>query len=308
MTGFSIRRRFGGLPEARGSRNLQDSRLLCRFPEAPRGQLPSPSRSAVPAMPAGWRTDGKLLSVRIVTEKMLQKTRGCLAGGFEVPAAAELKLSMSATLEDLKQQVHQSLRIPAERQLLFQIPDSSDSAAPGCSSWLVPVQSPVSTLVPMAVAHGLPIAPTVLLMFQSNDADPASISSMMTWHATGPAELPDCVPMLCRYFSTNTLSHSILGVLFASPDDSLLQHLPWLQKRIALSGDELEGSVAGPGGTGPLAASLAAGPGQELRIRTWPGPRSLRLDRPLRCQIFFGAAVDLEVEARMQRIQCKLRR
>ena len=247
--------------------------------QAPRGFLqrsPGLATPTMPAMPANWRTPENL-SVRIVTEKMLQKTRGCLAGGFEIPSSAELKLSMAATVEDLKQQVHQVLRIPTERQLLFQIPDSSQGG-----SWLVPVQSPLSTLLPLAVVHGLSVVPTVLLMFQSNDADPATTASMLEWHAANKngeaeGELPCQMPILCRYFCRDTLSHYVLGVLLISPGDTLLQHLPWLRKRIALGTVSTAGTVEAP----PLAASLGTGPGQEASPSGfWLLP--LRMDCPLK--------------------------
>ena len=262
---------------------------------SPRGHLPAPVRSRLPAIPAGWlQADSDHLNVRIVTEKMLQTTRGSFAGGYEVPASAELKLPMAASLEDLKQQVHQTLRIPAERQLLFQIPDCTPASGSSCP-WLVPVRSPLSTLLPLAVAHGMRIMPTVLLMFQSNDVDPASISSMLGWRVpeddtTGEGE-PDRIPLLCRYFQADTLSHSVLGVLLCSPADRLQEHQPWLQKRISTlpqPGSQAGESFGGPGPFGPspplaLAASVGPGPGREPSVNPFK-PVFLRMDRPLKEQ------------------------
>ena len=239
---------------------------------APRGQLAASSaRSRLP--PAGWlQADSDHLQVRIVTEKMLQTTRGSFAGGHEVPASAELKLPIAASLEDLKQQVHQTLRIPAERQLLFQIPDCTPASGGSCP-WLVPVRSPLSTLLPLAAAHGMRVTPTVLLMFQSNDVDPASISSMLGWPVPedDTSGEPERIPLLCRYFQADTLSQSVLGVLLCSPADRLQEHQAWLQKRI---------STAGAGGPLALAASFGPGPGKEPT----PKPVFLRMDRPLKEQ------------------------
>ena len=82
---------------------------------APRGHVKLPHLTRLPAI-AGWRSDlTATLTVRVVTEKSLQMTRGSFAGGAEVPASAELTLPMAASLEDLKQQIHQQMRIPAER-------------------------------------------------------------------------------------------------------------------------------------------------------------------------------------------------
>ena len=163
-------------------------------------------------------------------------------------ASAVLKLTATSTLEDLKQRIHQSLRIPPERQLLLQLPDVSPT---GFSSWLIPVQSPLASLLPHAQLRGVEMMPTVLLMFLSNDADLESLPSMLSWQG---GKLPALMPLLCKYFSAETMTHCVLGVLMVSPEQTLLQHLVWLRKRIAVGGFATEGA---------LACSACLGPGQE---------------------------------------------
>ncbi|CAE7457626.1 engB [Symbiodinium sp. CCMP2456] len=143
------------------------------------------------------------------------------------------------------------------------------------------------------------VTPTILLMFQSNDVDPASISSMLGWRVPDhdTSEEPDRIPLLCRYFQADTLSQSVLGVLLCSPAERLgKEHHSWLQKRISTL--SLAAGAGGGPGAGPLAlaASLGAGPGKEPSKPL--KPNFLRMDRPLKEQcpvrVCFGAAVDLE--------------
>ena len=120
-----------------------------------------------------------------------------------------LKLTANSTLEDLKQRIHQSLRIPPERQLLLQLPDVSRS---GFSSWLVPVRSPLASLLPHAQLRGTEMIPTVLLMFLSNDADLESLPSMLQWpmehvetEGGVPRQLPPMMPLLCTWQANQTV-------------------------------------------------------------------------------------------------------
>ena len=143
----------------------------------------------------------------------LQKTRGNFEGGSAVSASAVLKLTANSSLEDLKQRIHQSLRSPPERQLLLQLPDVSPS---GFTSWLVPVRSPLASLLPHAQLRGTEMIPTVLLMFLSNDADLESLPSMLQWpmepmepveSAAGvPRQLLPMMPLLCNLQTKQTVS------------------------------------------------------------------------------------------------------
>lgn len=143
----------------------------------------------------------------------LQKTRGNFEGGSAVSASAVLKLTASSTLEDLKQRIHQSLRIPPERQLLLQLPDVSLS---GFTSWLVPVRSPLASLLPHAQLRGTEMIPTVLLMFLSNDADLESLPSMLQWpiepetEAGVPRQLPPMMPLLCTWQTKQTVGFLVV--------------------------------------------------------------------------------------------------
>lgn len=144
----------------------------------------------------------------------LQKTRGNFEGGSAVSASAVLKLTASSTLEDLKQRIHQSLRIPPERQLLLQLPDVSLS---GFTSWLVPVRSPLASLLPHAQLRGTEMIPTVLLMFLSNDADLDSLPSMLQWpiepvetQAGVPRQLPPMMPLLCTWQTKQTVGFLVV--------------------------------------------------------------------------------------------------
>lgn len=107
----------------------------------------------------------------------------------------------SVTCDRLR--IHQSLRIPVERQLLLQLPDSVGSEL---SSWLLPIRSPLATLLPHAQLQGSEMAPTVLLMFLSNDADLESLPAMLRWGGAAP-ELPPLMPLLCKYFSAQTMTY-----------------------------------------------------------------------------------------------------
>ena len=200
------------------------------------------------------------------TRQALQKTRGDLSGGSEVLASAVLSISATASLQELKEEVHRRLRIPVERQLLLQIADVSQA---GFSPWLLPVQS-MANLQASAMCHGCSIMPTVLLMFLSNDADLESLPSMLQW--VPGSGLPQLIPLLCRYFSHETMNYTVLGVLLVAPTDSLSQHLPWLQKRIAVAGEEPSAA---------LASYESLGPGQETLISSSSWLRPLRMDLPL---------------------------
>ncbi|CAL1142877.1 unnamed protein product, partial [Cladocopium goreaui] len=256
---------------------------------APQGR-PLPTAIRADGIPGAPHADFKVLEVRIVTEKALQKTRGNFEGGSAVSASAVLKLTASSTLEDLKQRIHQSLRIPPERQLLLQLPDVSLS---GFTSWLVPVRSPLASLLPHAQLRGTEMIPTVLLMFLSNDADLESLPSMLQWpiepeaEAGVPRQLPPMMPLLCKYFNAETMTYCVLGVLMVAPEHTLLQHLVWLRKRIAVGGFEVKGA---------LACSASLGPGQDAAISSSRWFQMLRMDMPLIQQpaVGFGSSINFE--------------
>jgi len=56
-----------------------------------------------------------------------------------------------------------------------------------------------------------------------------------------------------KYFNAETMTYCVLGVLMVAPEHTLLQHLVWLRKRIAVGGFEVKGA---------LACSASLGPGQ----------------------------------------------
>lgn len=142
---------------------------------------PSASGGEVPRLDAAVHASGDII-VRIVTEKMLQQADGGLFdGGAGVAASAVLRVAPGAGLPELQEQVHQSLRIPPQRQLLLHLPDKFPHTG---GQQLFPVRAP---LVAMA-GDGQSV--TLLLLFSSEAAEAEAAHSTIVVDGARPPSSP----------------------------------------------------------------------------------------------------------------------
>lgn len=195
----------------------------------PKGKLPAPSKSQVRPMRRISEEQEPVpethLAVRIVTEKMLQQAEGDFRTSLDIAASTVLVLPRSTCYAELQERVHQSLKIPPDRQLLFHMPDDHADAT---EQRLFLVQD---TSAVFAENESV----TFLLMFA---ADPSivSVDAPVTVSTGTRISLPSRLPLICKYFERSTLRYMVLGILLAAPGDSLLHHVDWIKKRIALLG------------------------------------------------------------------------